>query len=242
MRTLLYIAAIFLLQSCTSYQYLTIESAAISSENELYIHETSDYRLEYRFNGRNLPINLTIENKTTQPIYIDWSKSAAIVDDYPLSYIPNNTFSGFTLSNTDYDWGRSTTTGVFSGSITNNPAISFIPPGAKMQKTTLRLFNAINSSEQHISVNLEANKEYTSNDSDLHFRNYLTIYMDDQMEKVEVVDHEFFVRRTKISETTPGMRGLNENETYRNVQQASTSKAVWVTFSFGLFMVLMIVL
>jgi hypothetical protein len=187
MRTLLYIVAFFLLQSCKSYQYLTIASPAITSENELYVH-----RLEYRFNSRNLPINLTIENKTAQPIYIDWSKSAAIVNDFHLSYVPNSTFSGSCVTVTNHSWERSIATSVVGGSITNNPNISFILRVAKMQKTTLRLYDGTYNSGRSIAIQLDPNREYSVNDTGLRFRNYLTLYLDEEMEKVDVVDHAFF--------------------------------------------------
>ena len=42
----------------------------------------------YNFNGINAPINITIQNKLQVPVYIDWQRSALIVNDKAISYVP----------------------------------------------------------------------------------------------------------------------------------------------------------
>jgi hypothetical protein len=214
---------LFILQSCASYQYLTIESQDLFSEENVYYHETEDYRLEYRFDGRNLPINITIENKSMQPIYVDWSKSAAVANGFPLSYIPDNTFSGTSHIRTssvieNYSETR------FSGSMSNNPHVSFIPPNSKKQRTVLQLISSMNNSGQNIPMDLDRDMEYTIDDSALKFRSYLTIYKNESMEKEEIIDHSFFVRYSKTKEQSPTSIDLNENESYMVVYDEDNFK------------------
>src|SRR4051812_46882763 len=81
--------ALLLCISCSRYQYATINgSSGITTNDKLeFVAENDSLRLVYNFNGANAPINITIQNKLQKPVYIDWQRSALIVNDKAISYV-----------------------------------------------------------------------------------------------------------------------------------------------------------
>lgn len=83
MRTTLTILLIPLLFSaCTTYQYVTIDSNQLQKDKkDLFAMENDTMRLNYSFSGDGGNVTVSIFNKTSQPFYIDWSRSAMIRND-----------------------------------------------------------------------------------------------------------------------------------------------------------------
>jgi hypothetical protein len=81
-RNLLLVALFFLLSGCSRYQYLFVDSHLYQDDKKEFIAENDTVMLTYSFNGDNFPITLSIHNKITIPIYIDWSRSAVVINDY----------------------------------------------------------------------------------------------------------------------------------------------------------------
>lgn len=72
--------SLFILTSCSSYQYVTMKSNLPSNESREFIQENDTFQLKYSFSGKNCPLNITILNKQNIPLYIDWQKSSTIVN------------------------------------------------------------------------------------------------------------------------------------------------------------------
>src|SRR5947209_4687068 len=105
---LLSVIVILSLTSCSIYQYATIESSTMNkNEKKEFVTENDTLRLVYNFNGINAPINITVQNKLNVPISIDWQRSALIVNDTAISYVPgtvniNGNFSGYSYRPVGY--------------------------------------------------------------------------------------------------------------------------------------------
>lgn len=78
------------LSSCTSYQYVSMESSAPStSKSQHYYYETDEVYIDFSFAGSDFPIDIYIENTGDEDLYIDLERSLFIEDDAVI-----NTFLG----------------------------------------------------------------------------------------------------------------------------------------------------
>jgi hypothetical protein len=69
----------FLISACTRYQYLdyaTQENRVL--DNGVYTFENDSIKFTYQFYGLYTNVALTIENKTSAPIFIDWKHSGLV--------------------------------------------------------------------------------------------------------------------------------------------------------------------
>lgn len=190
-----------MLTGCSSYYYAVLSSndrTGERSERRDFIQENDTVRIAYSFNGEDAPVSITIYNKLDEPLFVDWTRSALIIDDVATSFydgaapIEGETVSS--ASSTTYPWGRrgsdtyTSGNGSFSGSVSLPAGMSFLPPKTKIEKTPLRLadfpFDKI-PKEAYAKQQFEMRdgysvamhiKEFTEEDSPLYFRSYLTLY------------------------------------------------------------------
>jgi hypothetical protein len=80
-RNLIIISLFFLITGCSRSQYLFVDSHLYQDEKKEFIAENDTVMLTYSFNGDNIPITLSIYNKISSPIYIDWSRSTVVIND-----------------------------------------------------------------------------------------------------------------------------------------------------------------
>ncbi len=205
MRNLLYLfvfAALLLgLSACSSYYYSMLNSNdPVGEKNERgdFVQENDTVRISYRFWGENAPVTITIYNKLDEPLYVDWGRSALIIDDVATTYDPKVASvrgeSSSVASGSSFHWsdrsssGWSYSEGSFSGDVSLPKGVEFIPPHSKLVNTPLQLanfpFNEIPKEEYvkeqmttkaNTTVNIRV-KDFTEEDSPLRFRSYLTLF------------------------------------------------------------------
>ncbi|HZI54111.1 MAG TPA: hypothetical protein VFD56_10425, partial [Chitinophagaceae bacterium] len=62
-----------------SYHYITMDSPDIPQDRrKAFMWETDIIRVAYQFSGEGGGMTVTVFNKTNQPVYINWKKSAVI--------------------------------------------------------------------------------------------------------------------------------------------------------------------
>src|SRR5882757_9786989 len=77
--------------SCTSYQYLTLDSPEVQkNDKKEFSWQNDTLRLTYNFHGEGGPVSLTVFNKTDKPLYVNWKKSALIRDSQAISLFKSN--------------------------------------------------------------------------------------------------------------------------------------------------------
>jgi hypothetical protein len=131
------------LSGCSSYQYLTIDSSQMQKNKRQQLSwENDTLRISYSFNGDHGPVWVTFFNKTTQPLYVNWKKSAFIRNESSVDlYSPQANFSGI-ADGTGYRFGGITTTRSTINAIVDLPeGIEFIPPSSGITKYLLSLRN-----------------------------------------------------------------------------------------------------
>ena len=197
MRNLLYLfvfAALLLgLSACSSYYYSMLNSNdPVGEKNERgdFVQENDTVRISYRFWGENAPVTITIYNKLDEPLYVDWGRSALIIDDVAPTYDPKVASVRGESSSVASGRGITNVRTVYSTEppVSLPKGVEFIPPHSKLVNTPLQLanfpFNEIPKEEYvkeqmttkaNTTVNIRV-KDFTEEDSPLRFRSYLTLF------------------------------------------------------------------
>jgi hypothetical protein len=80
--TLILLLGMLLFSACTTYQYVRIDSNQLQKDKkDLFTMENDTMRLVYSFSGAGGNVTVSVFNKTSQPFYIDWSRSSIIRND-----------------------------------------------------------------------------------------------------------------------------------------------------------------
>lgn len=226
------VVALFCMSSCSSYYYSVLESndtIGEKNEDKDFVIENDSVFISYCFYGENAPISITVYNKTDEPLFVDWQRSALIIDDVATSYyqekapIQGQTESSY--SGDTYRWSRNYSIsdgysgGSFAGEIALPKGVSFIPPKSKVESTPLRLSNfpfdripkdqyskqkfaKSNSSVVNVRV-----KKFTEENTPLAFRSYLSLYTADHdggKRKYSTFESSFYVSQLiKTGNVTP---------------------------------------
>lgn len=91
-RMFFYLSIVVLLignMSCTTYYYSTLSSADRTGDRTSdgdFVQENDTVCVTYRFCGEDAPVCITIYNKLDEPLYVDWRRSAIIIDGKATSY------------------------------------------------------------------------------------------------------------------------------------------------------------
>jgi hypothetical protein len=219
-----FILLIIFISSCSHYQYVTIDASDLKrTDKQEFVEENDSVRIQYSFDGPDAPINLIVENKTDAPIFIDWSRSALIINDKAISYMSNvvpieGTFNGSAISWNHGDYAVSS--GSISATATLPANISFIPPKSYINKTpmsvTNQLMTAPDSAFHTERITLYdgyivkvRHAVFTEQSSPLRFKSYLTITFGDQDSKTLAYQRSFYISEVYDTPTDPETFLLN---------------------------------
>lgn len=205
MKKLILLAALpFLLSSCAStyfYSYLNTETPTTTKvENGDFVFENDSLWIAHSFNGENAPIQITVYNKLNVPMYVDWGRSALIIQDQAISYEGNvMRFEGSanTYLNSP-DRAISDMTGMMS--LPSN--VSFIPPRTKVSNSNLNLNFGLQSiirqpyRDAHMGNKLGEKRsvkrsDFSAEDAPFKFTSYVTIYT--SPDKPQSYEQDFYI-------------------------------------------------
>jgi hypothetical protein len=212
---------VFTLSSCSTYQYMTLDSSQLSkNDNKQFTWENDTLRLIYSINGKGGPFRVDVYNKTTQPLYVNWKKSALIRDERPTPYFdPNVTVYG-NGSSTGYQIGRViAATSNFSASFALPEGLDFIPPGTGISKD---LPSIARSGDMVTYVSDSIPKEtilgldgiyqakyqrvrYDEKGSPIRFKSYMTFTLGTQTSPEFAETHSFYVGEVLQTGAAPDM-------------------------------------
>lgn len=208
----LLVPVLLLFASCSRFQYATISSPDIHTNDKMeFTTENDSFRLVYNFNGENAPINITVQNKMSVPVYIDWQKSALIVEDKAISYVPGEvpiqgSFHGSSW-NTSITRGSgvSSSSGTIAGTVGVPQQIAFLPPGSYVSKApmgvTNRFIESVPDTAWHkvklidpygIPVPVKR-AAFTEESSPLRFKSYLTVMIGAEKAQPVVFENSFYI-------------------------------------------------
>ncbi|AEW00941.1 hypothetical protein A4D02_13370 [Niastella koreensis] len=211
--------------SCTTFQYVTVSSTGIAKNNRNeFVVENDSLRLIYNFSGQNGPIKISIYNKLDVPVYIDWQRSAVIVNDKTMPYVPGEvqiegSYSGSTYTSRFSHYGSSS--GNISATAYLPTTVDFIPPKASINKTTINITSGYNSyipdadfqkAKYQILNGFTANVKkaaFTEGNSPLHFRSFISYSVGESTDRLYTFEHSFFVSEVMSSGSSPEMLFIN---------------------------------
>lgn len=216
MKNLLFsILVITFFSSCSStffYSTLNTPDEYVEKvDNGDFLLETDSLWIAYCFKGQGGPVQITVFNKTDKPLYVDWKKSALIIDSVALTYSGekldySGDWSGVAINDT-YSWGG------FDGSVSLPKDVSFIPPQTMISEIPLTLnptFDHIDKKkykDSYIGNNSETamkvkRLDFDEENSPLSFKSYLTVYS--QPENPMVFEQDFYLSTLmRTSEAKP---------------------------------------
>ncbi|TFD97457.1 hypothetical protein E2605_07250 [Dysgonomonas capnocytophagoides] len=190
MKKLILLATLpFLLSSCAStyfYSYLNTETPTTTKvENGDFVFENDSLWIAHSFNGENAPIQITVYNKLNVPMYVDWGRSALIIQDQAISYIGN--VMQFQGSSNTYTNGYDRAISDISGKMSLPSNVTFIPPKTKVSNSNLNLNFGIESMNRqpyrstYMGNKLSERKtvkraDFSPQEAPFKFTSYVTIY------------------------------------------------------------------
>ena len=192
-----FVIILLTITSCSStYFFSTLNTSnefVAKIDNGDFLLETDSLWIAYCFKGESAPIQITVFNKLTVPLYVDWQRSALVLKGTAYSYAKDKlNFSGSTEvfvdnNNLSSDKTYSFADGSFAGNIESPPNISFIPPKTMISYIPLRLnmnFEKLDKTlykdaylgdKRNNAIKVKR-IDYSESDSPLQFESYLTIY------------------------------------------------------------------
>lgn len=220
-RKLFLIASILsiLLTSCTStYFYSTLQSTNHDVEkvnNGDFLFENDSLWIAHCFKGEDAPIQITIFNKLNVPLYVDWSRSALILNQVAYSYAGSETTLTTTSRSDTYHspyWGTSTTYTDSDINIRLPESVNVIPPQTMVSRSTLRLaaqFDEIDKNEYTKgklaltdgTIGQMGRIKYEFDNTPLRFGSYVSVYT--QPEKLQSYTTNFYVTHLIKTKASP---------------------------------------
>lgn len=220
---------ILIIISCSRYQL-----NVVSSNNTIRNQQTGDLEFEndsvkiaYSFYGPDAPVTVNVLNKLDKPLYIDWQKSAMVIDGKAVSYVADKiAINGSVDAQTDtYKYNNnpafsnpSYTTGTINAVAGLPKTSTFLPPHSHASNTSVMLtggfLNIPDSAFHKITMirkfqdTVELVKvkaaNFTDETSPLKFRSYITMYIVNGNDAKPVsYQQDFYISRSLTSTQNP---------------------------------------
>lgn len=233
--TILLLLTLISMASCVKYQFATVSSNMKTSEMNEHIIENDTVLIKYTFPGENCPVRITIHNKLNIPLFIDWKRSAVVVDNESFSYWSDKADLQGTAQGLEVSWTPtgSTATTTFSGQITRSESVSFLPPASfkQIQPVTIRkaFFELAGSKSDHAeNFNIGALPVYgfyydfQPEESPMKYRSFLTLSTDPSFNQVITIENEFWVSEV-FETTTPPSTYFRDTENFNKFYTKRTT-------------------
>ncbi|HEY3402484.1 MAG TPA: hypothetical protein VGK59_03795 [Ohtaekwangia sp.] len=210
--------AITLFTSSCSYQYATVSSNGNQADNSGFVTENDSVRITYKFTGSHCPILISIYNKSDKPLYIDWKKSAVIVDAKSYSYWRDEATFDAESRSSQVRWNdvfaTTTTTTTTTGTITRPESIIFIPPHAGKDASMISIktepfkFDPNHAVEKTRLKTPSANylatiRYFDEEHTPFRYRSYITLSFDDSFKNSFAFEDEFWVSEVIQTSASP---------------------------------------
>lgn len=198
--------ASLLLPSCTTYYYSSVESyenQLVANEDGSFTTSHNDISVTYSFKDLGGKVMYEINNESGDPIFVDWSRSVLIAEDYAVQYKDNTAHFGGNVNTVTYRFSNSdyvTSSGSVSGQIVLPQNELFVPPHSKTVYSPMSLSRVLDVRQfpqTAFDKRVEGASEvffitFSEKDTPLKFRSYLTI-VNDRDKSQTVFENTFFI-------------------------------------------------
>ncbi|CAN5452600.1 hypothetical protein BH09BAC4_BH09BAC4_19470 [soil metagenome] len=214
MKTLaLFIISVATLVACSpNAQLVTLRGSNVKSvADEGLVLDNDTLTIRYNFASERGQMHLTLINKLSQPLYVDWKRSSFIIGQDKVDYWQD--VADVNLTGSSYSSGYSRySIGNLNGVISKENQVGFIPPQTKLEKRQFVVLPSGNlqltgpytveqeeaksvARKKTIAVNTYA---YSIDQSPLTFRNYLTLSTDKDFRTEFHIDTKFWASDVKV--------------------------------------------
>lgn len=206
----------FLLSSCSSYQYVRLSSSMASTDKNEFVFENDTLAVVYSFDGYACPVNITIYNKLSTPLYVDWIRSSAIVNGRTLGYWRDEMKIDVASYGYTTHWSEttSTTSSLSSGVISRDYQLTFIPPNAYItvvpvyiQRGSIPLSNESMMGNVSLytldGVGNGRRYGFDMNSTPLYFRSYLSLSTTSDFSTPFTLDDQFWASEVITTGVNP---------------------------------------
>ncbi len=223
---LMLIFAALLFTSCSTYYVSVLNSPDLARDDQKgeYFFENDSIKITYNFFGENAPISIRILNKLNQPLYIDWQRSALIIDSEATSFmgehmdISGSISTSGTSSRITRDWTNTSSRSSLDATAALPQSTSFIPPRSSVERTHLELQhvyyqNIPDSVYRRLQLaQLNGNTapvrlgKFSEESSPLAMTSYLTLYtINQENERAQpmIFEQDFYVSEVMKMRTNP---------------------------------------
>ena len=207
---LLAITGIMFLNGCylKYYQIAKTESNSIKPEKDFYSYSDENVELRYYLFNQNGTLNFSIYNKSSHPIFIDWTRCNFIVNNRSLSYYQDVERIETREVTNNYSYPKSL--GVYNPTLSTGyvnyssdkikaERITHIPPSSGIIVNKFALGDYINIpgkydfNNQNDKVKNTYTENYTKDNSPLKCRNYLSYSTDEKLDDIHTIDNDLWV-------------------------------------------------
>lgn len=218
MRHLLpFLTLLFMATGCSRYQYVTLSSPSsnmLKDSSRSFVFENDTLQVVYNFNGRWGKIQMLLRNKSSEPMVVDWTRSALIHQgrSYDL-YDPNVPMTG-ELTKPNELVVRDSVIGSFSASFRLPKGADFIPPNTNLGRkevitialrpSLLPLPDTLPEQKAQLDYGRVQfrRKTFTLAESPFQFQLYLTLIIGNKNEQFALV-HTFYASDIVERKTGP---------------------------------------
>jgi hypothetical protein len=186
MKTLLIIfLCAFAMSGCMTYQYVTLDSTLPKTPDGEFQIDNDTVLVTFQYMGYNCPARIKVYNKLDVPLYVDWQRSAFIVNDQTVPIGNDNSVINASQSSVEVKLNDtySSSSGQIEGTIVKAPQLGFIAPRSFAQSRDITLRHSIfqldddpgkRSRNPERGYSLRT-RYFDRENSPIEFRTYLTL-------------------------------------------------------------------
>ncbi|WP_439879881.1 hypothetical protein ACSX1A_11970 [Pontibacter sp. MBLB2868] len=195
------ILAAVLLTSCspTAYQVMETASADVKTNGSSYEHVGEDLVVSYNLWDETGKIRFNLYNKSDAPVYVDLDRSHLIVNGQSFDYYNDtetSTSNKSAYSRPAYLASSVKTSQVEVATKIKPKRVVEIPPHSFFSVGGLTITNGIKDCGIGKMKNgVAASESYSSENSPLQFRNFVTYSLNSDFGNPETIDNSFYVQR-----------------------------------------------
>lgn len=239
----LFLAAmiLFFLSGCSRYQYISVIGDTHQNKQKDFVVENDTVKIVYSFSGVNFPVTVEVYNKLNKPVYVDWTKSALIVDGNSVSYWQDaarleGSTNGYVIGGRN---GVEYTFGSVDGTIYKNEKVSFIPPKSYIKTTRFYLKGRFFSTKKNESKRSESFNSsngldwrdiyiFNRENTPLNFKSYITLSTDKNFSKEFHFTNSFWVNN--ITQTMASPESLRNTDFPKTYIHKATVAGFFISF------------
>jgi hypothetical protein len=216
---------IFLFGSCSSYEYLTLNSPQIPKNNKKeFSWENDTMKLVYNFHGEGGPMSVTIYNKTEKPLFVNWKKSALIRDGHSTSLFNSSVQVTGEIATSGVPLRSRVATASYSSlsaSFDLPQGVELIPPASDIKKSLLAVQDAavLYSLKEDTARSEKLTDAYgvvakfrrfsfEEAQSPFQFRSYLTFVLGNDNSPEFSIQHSFYAKEILLTRDDPAYFSL----------------------------------